>query len=887
MSAPVIDTEKSNLLLGWQITSDRNNLVQTWYEIEFCNLSAKISQGKVIRWQSGRVMSRQSVGVSYTGPALQPGCQYAWRVRVGTNQGRTPWSAFHRFRTALAADKWKARWIGIDSLTNATDSRGEPGNEHTRLAARYLRTTFACKKPVAEARLSISGLGAYVAYINGKRVGNDVLAPAPTLYSTTVYYNTYDITSLLANGKNAIGVVLGNGRFFAMRHPKEKDMPTMLMFGLPRLKAQIDILFEDGTSLCVPTDTSWQATASGPIRANNEFDGESYDARFDLGAWASPNYVCHWPVAQVMTEPGGVFEPQPNPGMVVHEQLSARSVKKTARGTYLVDMGQNMVGWLKVQLAGKQGQAVTMRFAELLQGDTALYIDNLRTAICTDVYVPRSDGTFTWAPQFVLHGFRYVEISGVSEAPVASQLVGEVVYDNLPTVGTFQSSNKLAETLFRNAYWGIRGNYRGMPTDCPQRDERMGWLGDRATGAYGEAYVFDNGSLYKKWLRDIRESMNEEGSIPSVAPRYWTLYVNDVTWPSAYFNIAHLLYRHYADPTGIIENYDAMKKWVGFIEKTTMKNHIVTVDMYGDWCMPPERQDLIHSEDSTRKTDGRLLSTAVFFDILNKMVLFAKISGHDADIPYYTELARRVRAAYNKLFYHPDKGYYANNTVTANLLSIRLGLAEQAWHSRIFEHIVDVTLHKFGGHVSTGVVGIQHLMRGLTDNGRLDLAYTLLNNTDYPSWGYMIGKGATTIWELWNGDTANPAMNSANHVMLLGDLLVWYYEYLAGIAQSEQSTGFAHLYMEPRMPDGLSRVDASFESPYGRVESRWERRGNSLDYVIRVPANAGATVVLPSSFEVQVPQTKGVIKVERTPSQWVIEVASGNYRFATATPITH
>ena len=374
--------------------------------------------------------------------------------------------------------------------------------------------------------------------------------------------------------------------------------------------------------------------------------------------------------------------------------------------------------------------------------------------------------------------------------------------------------------------------------------------------------------------------MSPEGSISDVSPNYWTIYADDVTWPSAFFYVADMLYRQFGDDSAIRAHYPAMKRWMAHMEEATMKDYIMTKDQYGDWCMPPESQELIHSKDPARKTDGAILSTTVYYDLLNKMIGFACICGQDADISGYESLAAKIKAAYNAKFFNKETAEYGNNTVTANILSLRLGLVPEGYEGKVFSNIVKKTEEDFNGHVSTGVLGIQHLMRGLTEYGGLELAYKIVTNDTYPSWGYMIKKGATTIWELWNGDTANPAMNSRNHVMLLGDLLIWFYEDLAGIKNTPASVGFKQILMEPVFPEKLNYVNASHVSPYGRIGSSWKRDGNKLEWNVEIPANTTATVKLPLDFHVQVDAGQaGIHSVEEADGKLVVELGSGKYVF--------
>lgn len=854
----------------WKISSASPDLLQTSYQIQVAETPDKLKSGNDLLWDSGEVKSDESILIPYNGSALKSGKQYYWHVKVNTNQGSTGWSDINTWSmTLLNRSEWKASWIGEKSLSNP----GETNKGKTRLAARYLRKEFTVDKPVQRAVLYISGLGSSETYINGKRVSDDVFAPMPSWYPTRVYYNVYDVTNQLSKANNTIGVALGNGRYFNMRDQEPLRLPSLL--------AQLEIEYTDGSKATIVSDTSWKVTSKGPIIANNEYDGEEYDARKELNGWNKNDFNdSNWIAAEIMDTPAGELTVQPNPNLCIHEDVKPISITEQPDGKYILDMGQNMVGWLAVNLKGKKDQPISMKFAELLKEDGSLYLDNLRSANVNDIYTPARDGQFSWQPSFVYHGFRFVEISGLDYKPELSAFTGKVVYDKMKTTGKFETSNPMVNQIYKNAYWGIRGNYRGMPTDCPQRDERHGWLGDRVTGAYGESFIFGNALMYNKWLQDIEDSQSPEGSISDVSPRYWTIYNDDVTWPAAYFYVANLMYRQFGDKSAIIKHYPSMKRWMQRIQQTAMQDNIIVKDTYGDWCMPPESQELIHSQDPARRTDGAILATTMYYSLLNMMSDFAKLSGQDADIPAYQELAAKMKEAYNTRFFNPETAQYGNNTVTANILSLRLGLVPKGYEDKVFANIVKKTQEDFGGHVSTGVLGIQHLMRGLSEHGRVDMAWNIATNDTYPSWGYMVKKGATTIWELWNGDTADPAMNSANHVMLLGDLVIWYYEDLAGIKCDPESVGYKKLIMAPVFPEGLDAVSASYESVYGEIKSAWSKKDGAFNWDITIPGNTSAVVRIPKAFGVKQSAQPGIRRSNETADYTEFEIGSGNYRFS-------
>lgn len=486
---------------SWQLVTDKQDVMQTAYQIEVADSEKGLQAGSGLVWNSGRVESGQSVLVKYAGAPLESGQKYWWRVTVWTNTGDKAQSSIQYWSMALLdSSDWKAGWIGLNDSTNL-----KLDGERTILPARYLRKEFDLPSQPKRAVLYVSGVGSSVCYMNGERIGNDVFGPLPTWYDASVSYLTYDVTPLLKSGTNTIGVALGNGRYLSMR------ANGMVGFGLPRLMAQLNIEYDNGETVSVVSDDSWKATNHGPITANNEFDGEHYDARLELGKWTESGYNdSGWQLAERMEAPKGKLVAQLSPSLKVMEEIKPISVKSVGDGRYIVDMGQNMVGIQQVKLRGKKDKPITMRFAEVLKDNgTELYLDNLRSALVTDIYTPAADGEFVWEPLFVYHGFRFMEISGLDYEPAADDFIGKVVYDEMATNGTFETSEELINRLHKNAYWGIRGNYRGMPTDCPQRDERLGWLGDRTTGAYGESFIFGNALMYKKWLVDIEESMNE------------------------------------------------------------------------------------------------------------------------------------------------------------------------------------------------------------------------------------------------------------------------------------------------------------------------------------------------------------------------------------------
>jgi alpha-L-rhamnosidase len=874
---PVIDVP--NPRLSWEILSDGREIRQKFYRILVASSLEKLNNDEGDLWDSRKVKSDNSVYVTYEGERLSSRTRCFWKVQVKTNKGETEWSEPASWTVGLTeSSDWSARWTGLDSVA-ITDAVNE---KKTRLAARYFRKEFNVPQPVEQATLYISGLGLYEAYINAERIGEQVLSPTPTDYSKVVKYNVFDVTRQLKEGTNAIGVTLGNGRFFTMRNKGVRN------FGLPRMILQLELRYADGSIQTVVSDDSWKATADGPILANNEFDGEEYDARKEFAGWNASGFDdSKWLSANIVDSPGGTLEAQTNRNIKVMETIVPKSINEIRPGTFIIDMGQNMVGWVRMNVKGQSGDEVKLRFAEILNDDSTLYVANLRSALATDRYILRGAERETWEPAFTYHGFRFVEITGFPTKPTLDDFRGMVVYDEMESTGEFETSNETINRLYRNACWGVKGNYRGMPTDCPQRDERMGWLGDRAIGSQGESFMFDINNLYAKWLDDIEQSQRKEGSIPDVAPNYWSVYSDNMTWPGAYVIIANMLYEQFGDRRPFEKHYASMKKWIAYMEERYLIDTIMTKDTYGDWCMPPESPELIHSKDPARKTDKAVLSTTFYFRILRLLEKFAALQDYDDDAEMFARKANEVQNAFNNKYFNAATQQYSNNTVTANLLPLCFGMTPDEYREGVFNNIVSKTLGEYKGHVSTGLVGIQWLMRGLSEYGRPDIAYRIATNRDYPSWGYMIEKGATTIWELWNGDTANPEMNSGNHVMLLGDLVVWFYEYLAGIRNDENSAGFEDIIMKPYLVDGLTHVKASYKSVRGTIKSEWSMIDGQFSWNITLPCNATATVYIPVTEDrdrviesgVKASSSKGVKFIRLDDGYRVFRIGSGNYCF--------
>lgn len=789
----------------------------------------------------------------------------------------------------VTSAEWKSPDGAVEELgAYGMQPWGEIGYQEERaLPARYLRKQFSLHAGIRRATAYVSGLGLFELYVNGARIGSDVLQPNLSDYDQRVFYVTYDVTSRLAAGENALGLILGNGRFWA---PRVTVPIGMRNFGYPRARLQLEIEYTDGTTAQIVTDPTWKITTAGPIRANNEYDGEEYDARAEIPGWDRAGFNdASWQPAQAVEAPKGALVAQMSEPLRVTQTLRPVSVKQIRPGVFIFDMGQNMVGWTRLTVRGPKGAQVRLRHAETLTPDGELYVDNLRSARATDFYTLKGGAAEVWEPRFTYHGFRFVEVTGYPGTPTPASLSGRVVSDNLTPIADFTSSNTLLNQIHHNIVWGVRGNYRSIPTDCPQRDERQGWLGDRSVVSRSESYLFDVAAFYSKWETDIADTQRANGSIPDVAPNYWVLYNDDVTWPSTFIQVPNMLYDQYADLRVVERNYPAMKRWIEHM-RGFVKDNLQPKDTYGDWCVPPENPKLIHSQDPARKTDGTLLATAYFYMMNRQMARFARLLGHEADANEFETLATEMRTAFQAKFFDPAKGYYGNGTQTSSILPLAFGMTPPENRETVFASLINRIEKESNGHVGTGLVGAQWLMRTLSENGRPDVAFQIATQKTYPGWGYMVSKGATTVWELWNGDTADPAMNSGNHVMQIGDLGVWMYEYLAGIRPDPDDPGFHHILLHPYPVEGLTSVKASHESPYGRIASSWKREAGAFALDVTIPANTTATVWVPAASAASVTEgglpagnSRGIKFLRMDGAAAVFEVGSGSYAFRSRT----
>jgi alpha-L-rhamnosidase len=701
------------------------------------------------------------------------------------------------------------------------------------LPARYLRREFPAAKQVARATAYVCGLGFFDLFLNGEKVSDDVMDPALSDYTKALYYVTFDVTKQLHLGANALGVILGNGRYFAPRASSR-----IATFGYPKLLLQLEVEYADGTKTTVVSDENWRLTTNGPIRANNEYDGEEYDARLEMPGWDRAGFDdSTWDRAQLVAAPGGVLRAQMIEPMRVTETIHPVGITNPAPGIYIVDMGQNFYGTVRLSANGPRGAQVRLTSAYSLKHDGTLKTADNRSARSTDVYTFKGQGTEVWHPRFKGQGYRRVQVSDFPGTPTVDNFEGLVIHTEAEPAGEFECSNDLVNRIHTAMRWSMRMFLRSAPLD-PDRDERQAWTGDPAKDAESEAFNFNVAPFYTKWMDDVRQSQRADGSLPDVA-MYWA-GGDGVEWPSVFTIIPDWFTEFYADGRVAETNYAAMKAWVLAMRRHELADGTLKATSFGDWC---DAYSMDRKASERGATPRELVSSAYQYHNCRILERLAGRFGHEADQRLFADMAGKLKTAFNQKFLDPKAHIYQGGTQCGYILPLAFGLVPAGQRDGVIANLIDDIMVKHNGHLSVGLIGMQWLMQTLTDIGQPEVAWTIVTQTTRPSWGYMLSKGATTIWERWDTDTRDLGMNSEALLIQAGNLDAWFYQTLAGIRPA--APGFKKILIQPSIVGDLTWVKAHFDSPYGRILSSWKRDGSKLDLDITIPANTTATVVVP------------------------------------------
>ncbi|MGC9347754.1 MAG: family 78 glycoside hydrolase catalytic domain [Anaerolineae bacterium] len=820
--------------LSWQLKGDRRGIRQTAYQIRAGTSVDALAAGEADLWDSGKVVSADQI-VPYHGPLAAPGVPVWWEVRAwDADDVAGPFSDPAWFERALDEGDWEAGWIGYPVAW--------PGQ------ALMFRTTFTLTKPVRRARAYVVGLGYYELHLNGVKVGDHVLDPGTTSYDQRVLYATYDVTDLLYvrpqrqtpgvpvedddDGINVIGAIVGHG-----------------WYGAPKLRLELRVTFEDGSTTEVLTRSGPWQVGTGPILKDSIYGGEIYDARLAEPGWCQPGATekpepglaapgpggpdvepsAAWARPITADPPGGRLVSQTMKPIRVVRAISPIAHTEIRPGITVYDLGQNFAGWARIRVRGDRGSRVMLRFAESCYPDGTVNQENLRSAAATDLYVLSGDGEEMWEPRFTYHGFRYVqvELSAADGAldddvPVLMSIEGCLVRSDTTPAGEFSCRRDLLNAIHNMVWWTEASNQHGIPTDCPQRDERMGWLNDLGTRAEEAIYNFDVARFFSKWVADIHDAQDPRtGAITDTAPFRWGNRPADPVSVS-YLLIPWLLYRYYGDIRTMDDHYDGLKGWVDFLSSVA-EDHVVTYSYYGDWA-PPVTEAVggsIGTSAISSRTPGPLISTGYYHYTARLLSQMAQVLGKDEDAESYAELADDVARVYHDQFYDPETGGYGSNNQACNAFSLYMGLVPTELRDGVIENLVQDVEHH-GCHLTTGNLCTKYLLEVLTDTGHADVAYHIATQQSYPSWGYMLSHGATTVWERWEHATGG-GMNSHSHPML-ASVGSWLYKALAGITidlKDVADPAFARFSVRPRVVGDLTGARATLQTVKGTLVSDW------------------------------------------------------------------
>jgi alpha-L-rhamnosidase len=863
--------------LSWQIQSDRRGARQTAYRILAAPSEAGLDGGTGLLWDGGKIESDQSVHVPYRGPALASGQRVYWKVRVWDEAGGNVESPSAWWEMGLLErTDWKARWIGAPCL----------GGPRTSSPAPYLRKEFMLEKPVVAARLYAAAIGLYECHLNGVRVGDSFFTPGWTDYFRRIQYQAYDVTELLRPGANAFGVILsdgwGVGHIAWLGRQQYADRPQCL--------AQIVLTYSDGSREIMATGKGWKAT-QGPILESDMLMGESYDARRELSDWSDPGFddISWWP-AEIFADPDAALVAADGPAVKRQETLRPVKIQKIphpSKPRWIFDLGQNMVGWVRLAVRGERGTTIAIRFAEALNPDGTLYTANLRTARSTDYYTLKGGGEEAWEPRFTFHGFRYVEVSGFPGVPTGESVTGIVVHSEIPAIGSFECSDPWINRLQHNIVWGQKGNFVDVPTDCPQRDERLGWTGDAQVFIRTAAFNRNVAGFFTKWTRDLEDAQYPNGAFPSVAPNLpgWSIGEGGPAWADAGVICPWTMYLCYGDTRLLEERYASMRRFLDFLSRTS-RNGLRCYPEYAGWHGNGDWLALDGSDGREGGTSKELIGTAFFAYSSLLMANIARIIGKKEDMSRYQALFEEARGAFLKRFVHED-GTIEGGTQTSYVLALEFDLLPKQLRPLAAAELVR-NIQERGNHLSTGFVGTPYLSWVLSKLGHLDTAYALLKQTTWPSWLYSVTQGATTIWERWDGWTQekgfqDPKMNSFNHYAY-GAIGAWMYAVIGGIDVDADQPGYKHIVMRPRPGGGLTRAAAELQSMYGVIRSAWTQENGRFRWQVIVPANTTATVSIPVKDVPQVTESgqpleraNGVTVLTMDDGSVVCSLASGAY----------
>lgn len=885
---PVIDTAKPRF--SWKIESERRGVMQASYHLLVASSPDLLAAGTGDLWDSGVVKSGASVHVEYGGKPLSSGTTYWWKVRIKADGvGESAWSEPATFETALFyPEDWMASWIG--------DGKPDPVRDEDFFKddpAPLFRKQFTVSKEITRARLYITGLGYYEAYLNGEKIGDAVLDPGWTTFSKRILYSVYDVTGSIGQGDNAFGVMLGNGWYnpVPMRMWSRLNLREHLTVGRPRFLARLSIEYADGSSEAIVSDGTWK-TAESPIVRNNIYLGEVYDARREVPGWNTAQFDdSGWRQASEAAAPGGILCLQTQPPVKMTEKIKPEGYTSPEHGVYIFDMGRNFAGWAALKVKGPAGTKVVMRYGELLNRDGSLNVMTSTAgqikpgtrnqpegvpvpAAQSDTYILKGDTeSETWMPHFTFHGFRFAEVVGYADTCVIDDLVGIRLNADLPAAGTFECSSPLMNDIQAMVRRTFLSNVFSVQSDCPQR-ERFGYGGDIVPTCEAFMYNFDMSSFYPKILRDFSEAARDNGGLTETAP-----YVGigdggfggdsgPIGWSLAHPYLLERLYRFYGDERLMREQYDTVKRLVEFIREQT-PGHIVD---HG-----------IGDHESIDPKDVPLICTAFYYHHVMLLQKMAGLLGYNEDSVRYATLADTIAQTFRARFTSTDiKGVFGNGTQASQATALYYKLArpdETDAYTRLTSEI-----EKHDRHLSTGIFGTKFLLDVLSENNNVDLAYDIVNQKTFPGWGWMLENGATTLWEHWE---FSDNTYSHNHPMF-GSVSEWFYTVIAGIRPAPEAVAFDKIIIAPHPCGDLTHAKGTYESIRGPIVSEWTLENDSFTLHVEIPGNTTALVFIPATHPGSVTEggkpaskAEGIEYIDTVGSRSQFRIGSGSYTFST------
>lgn len=837
--------------LSWRLESDRRATRQIAYRIIVATSLDLLQSNRGDVWDTGKVNSSKSTGICYSGRELISRQRYWWKVQIWDNYQSVSWSEPAFFETGLLKpDDWKSDWLGY--------SAGMSGRIH------YFKDVFELKKPIQQARAYIAGIGFYELYINGKKVGDHVLDPSQSTYSKRVYYETYDIGNYLLEQKNSMVVPVAPG-----------------WFGTSRLRMQIEILYQDGSHEILSSNRLPHVT-TGPVVYSSIFDGEYYDARLERADIYEPKLEWneYWSRSYIMDDPAGIMETQKIEPIKVIESIIPVSMKEPVPGVYVFDAGRNLAGWASIKVQGKEGIKVTLRFAESLYENGLVNQENLRNAKQQDTYILSGKGIETWEPAFTYHGFRYVQVEGLPGPPKKDDVIMKVVRSSVVQAGKFKCSNPLLNDIHNMVVHTEASNLHSIPTDCPQRDERMGWMNDLTVRIEQAIYNFNMSRFYPKFITDVKDTQDKNGAITCTVPFRWGNRPADPV-SASYLLLALKCYEFYGNEQMIVNHFEGMKAWVDYLYSRT-ENGIVDYSYYGDWS-PPQEFAVTPTSANSKDTPGKLMSTGYLYYCARILSDMAKIIDLDTESNRYDNIASEIYEAFNREYWNEQTGGYASNNQACNSFALYLGLANEKKAPRVLANLVE-NVKKHNYHLTTGNLCTKYLLEVLTERGYPEVAYKIATQTTYPGWGFMISKGATTLWERWEHETGD-GMNSHNHPMM-GSVDSWFYKYILGITPNIQYPAFEQFNIKPIIFDSLTFAEGELATEKGVIKVAWKKNGNMLKLDITIPVNSTAVVYVPvnniktlTESGKSIENVKELTVLSHEKNYTILLVGSGSYHF--------